>query len=163
MFIKTKKKSKRKKHKESKKQGKKARKKKERERINQSEIEEEQRKMEKKNKFFGPNNVWRMCKIVKKKKRRRRGAIVTWLRHGGVKWSPSLVTNQIFVSVLLFHTKQKKGRETERGKAETTKAKFPTKIRPYKVLLIHDDYAYYLWFDGKWFAKSIYDIFVVWN
>ena len=37
--------------------------------------------------------------------------------------------------------------------------RFPSKPGPtLKDLLIHDDYANYLWFDGKWLAKLIYDI-----
>ena len=35
-----------------------------------------------------------------------------------------------------------------------------------KVLMIHDDYVLYLWFDGKWIAKLIHDISVLelrWN
>ena len=40
--------------------------------------------------------------------------------------------------------------------------RFPSKPGPtLKALLIHDDYAIYLWFDGKWFAKLIYDILVI--
>jgi len=31
-------------------------------------MEEVQRKIEKKNKFFGPDDVWKMCRIVEKKK-----------------------------------------------------------------------------------------------
>jgi len=72
-------------------------------RINQSKIEEKQRKIEKKNKFFGVDNVWTMCRIVGKEKYQRK-TIVTWLKSGRwVKWSPDLVTNQIFVSALVPH------------------------------------------------------------
>jgi len=40
--------------------------------------------------------------------------------------------------------------------------RFPSKPGPtLKDLLIHDDYANYLWFDGKWLAKLIYDISMI--
>ena len=113
MFVKTKKKGKEK-HKEQKQQRKKE-KEKERERINQLKIKEEQRKIEKKKKQV----LWtRRClnnmQNYRKEKRGRR-AIVTWLRHGGCKGIARLVTNQIFVSALLFHTKQKR---KEKGKVK---------------------------------------------
>jgi len=42
------------------------------------------------------------------------------------------------------------------------KPKFLSKSGPtLKALMILDDYALYLWFDGKWFAKLIYDISVI--
>jgi len=42
------------------------------------------------------------------------------------------------------------------------KPRFPFKPGPtLKDLLIHDDYAHYLWYDGKWFAKLIYDISMI--
>ena len=41
-------------------------------------------------------------------------------------------------------------------------ARFPSKPGPtLKDLLIDDNYAHYLWFDGKWLAKLIYDILVI--
>ena len=71
VFIKTKSKEKTQRTKTTKKESKRKReKKRERERINQSKIEEEQGGKEKKNKFFGPDNVWTMCRIVKRKKKR---------------------------------------------------------------------------------------------
>jgi len=55
--------------------------------------------------------------------------MITWLKPGGVKQSPALVTNRIFVSSFVpRQTKEKK--EIERGKTRITKAKFPTKIQP---------------------------------
>ena len=78
------------------------------------------------------------------RKKYKRIAIIALLKPGGcVKRSPALVTNQILVFALLFRTEPKR-KGNKRGKAKTTKAKFPTKIQPYKVLLIHDDCAYYL-------------------
>jgi len=55
---------------------------------------------------------------------------------------PFLVTNQIFVPASLScHAKRKK--KTGKEKAETPKAKFPTKhIIPEKVVLIHDCACY---------------------
>ena len=97
--------------------------------------------------FFGPNYIWTMCRIFKRGKYKRR-EMITYLKPRGVKRSPALVTNWIFVSSLVPHRTKEK-RKQKRGKARTTKAKFPTKIQPYKVLLIHDDCAYYLWFDGN--------------
>jgi len=42
------------------------------------------------------------------------------------------------------------------------KPRFPSKPGPtLKDLLIHDDYVIYLWFDGKWLEKLIYDISVI--
>ena len=101
-----------------------------------------------KKRFFGLDNVWTMCRIVEREKYKRR-AIITWLRHGGCKvitcfsYQPNLCVR----SCSALNQREK---ETEKGKAQTTKAKFPIEIQPYKVLLIHDDCAYYLWFDGKW-------------
>ena len=65
--------------------------------------------------------------------------MVTWLRHGGCKVIAffSYKSNLCVHSLVPQQTKERK--ETKRGKARTTKAKFPTKIRPYKVLLIYDD------------------------
>ena len=42
------------------------------------------------------------------------------------------------------------------------KPRFPSKPSPtQKALMIHDDYSIYLWFDGKWLTKLIYDISVI--
>ena len=41
-------------------------------------------------------------------------------------------------------------------------SRFPSKSNPtLKALMIRDDYAIYLWFDEKWLAKLIYDIWVI--
>jgi len=75
----------------------------------------EKENREEKIKFFGPDNVWTMCRIVEREKYKRR-AIVTWLKPGGcVKRSPVLVTNQIFVSALVpQRTKEKRKQKGER-------------------------------------------------
>jgi len=42
------------------------------------------------------------------------------------------------------------------------KPRFPSKSGPtLKVLKIHDNYAIYLWFYGKWLEKLIYDISMI--
>jgi len=87
--------------------------------------------------------------------------MITWLDPGGVKQSPVSVTNWIFVSSLVPRRTKKKRKQ--KGKGQNIQSQIPTKISPHKALLIHDDYAYYLWFDGKWLAKSIYDMSMVWN
>ena len=82
------------------------------------------------------------CVEFSKEKNMRR-AIITWLRHRGCKvityfsYKPNLCVRSCFAP-------NQRERETGRGKARTTKSKFPTKMQSYKVLLIHDDRAYYL-------------------
>ena len=102
-----------------------------------------------------------MCRISQKEKYKRK-EIITWLKLGGCK-AITYFSYKLNLCVLFRSTPNQREKETKRGKARTTKAKFPTKIQPYEVLLIHDDCANYLCFDGKWLAKSIYHISVVWN
>ena len=60
---------------------------------------------------------------------------------------------------LLFTQKRRR----RRRRNQSNQSQNLLQVQPQKDLLIHDDYAYYPWFDGKWLAKSIYDIFVIWN
>jgi len=82
---------------------------KERKKKNQSiKDRKEQRKIEKENKFFGPNNGWTMYRVVKRRK--RRGVIVTWLRHEGIGSDRpfKLLTKSLG---LLSYSSQNKGEE----------------------------------------------------
>ena len=88
-----------------------------------------QREIEKKKKGFFDPTISEQCAKLPKEKKYKREAMITWLKPGGVKQSPALVTNRIFVSSFVpRQTKEKK--EIERGKTRITKAKFPTKIQP---------------------------------
>ena len=141
MFVKTeKKKSKRKPQRTRTSKERKSKKKRKRKKKNQSIKDRGRAKENRKEKkqSFGPDNVWTIRRIVKKKKRGR-GAMVTWLRHGGVKWSPSLVTNQIFVSTLLFRNKPKRKRKQKGERLEQPKPNFLPKsdlIKSYWSMMI---------------------------
>ena len=83
-----------------------------------------------------------MCKIDKREKYKREPTI-TWLKPGGCK-AITCFSCKPNLCVLFCSTSNQREKETGKGKAGTPKAKFPTEIQPYKVLLIHDDCTYYL-------------------
>ena len=71
-----------------------------------------------------------MCRIVKREKYKRT-EIITWLKPRGLKQSPALVTNQIFVSALVSRrTKEKMKQKGERP--EQPKPNFLPKSNPIK-------------------------------
>ena len=122
-----------------------------------------ERKKRKKERFFGLDNVWTMCKISKKqKKKKKRMVTVAWFTTWGMcKAITCLVTKQIFVSD--FVPRWTKEKRKQMGKSLNYQSLISRQESNFlKVLLIHD-YACYLWFDGKWFTKSNNAISMVWN
>ena len=113
MFIKNKGKKRKQRTKTTKKERKIREKIKKEKKINQSKIEKEQRKIEKENKFFGPNNVWTMYGGFVKRKGNNSNLVRTWRDR---KWSPKLLTKS---SGLLSYSTQNK-----RGKAKPTKKNY---------------------------------------
>ena len=69
--------------------------------------------------------------------------MITWWNPGGYK-AITCFSYKPNLCVLSCSAPNQSEKETEKGKAKTPKAKFPTKIPPHKALLIHDDCAYYL-------------------
>jgi len=90
-------------------------KKRERKRINQSRIEEKQKKIKTKWGVLWTRKYLNNVQNCQRRKYKRR-AIVTWLKpEGCVKQSPALVTNQIFVSILVpCQTKEERKQKGER-------------------------------------------------
>jgi len=124
-------------------------KKRKRKKINWSKIEEKQKKRKEKERFVEPDNVWTMCRIVRKKENSNNDLVKTWgMRHV----ITCLVTNQIFVFALVpCWPKDKKVNKKGKG-PEHPKADSPPKSNFLKNIV-----------DGKWLTKSNHDMSVVRN
>jgi len=80
-----------------------------------------------------------MYRVVERRK--RRGAIVTWLRHKGIGSDHpfKLLTKRLdLLSSSTQNKREEKGERLEQPKP------ISYNVRSWKVLLTHDDYAYYL-------------------
>ena len=76
-----------------------------------------QREIEKNKKGFFDPTISEQCAKLPKEKKYKREAMITWLKPGGVKRSPTLVTNEIFVpSCVPCRTKEKRRQKEERPK-----------------------------------------------
>ena len=114
------------------KKGRKEKEKRRKRKKNQSKIKEKQQKIEKKKRKWVLltrqylNNVY-----ISQEKKYKREAMTTWLKPGGRKASPALVTNQIFVSSLVPRRTKEKWKQKKKS-PEHPKPNFLPKSNPIK-------------------------------
>ena len=87
--------------------------------------------------------MFEQCAELSKEKYKKR-EMVPLLKPGGMCKAITCFSYKPKLRVRSCYASNQREKEKKKGKAQITKAKFPTKIQPYKVLLIHDYYSYYL-------------------
>ena len=98
--------------------------------IFQTDCRKENKKEEKG--VLESDDVWTMCKIVKREKKYKRKAIITWLKPWGCK-AITCFSYKPNLCVLLCSKLNQREKETEKEeRLEHPKAKCPTKIPPHK-------------------------------
>ena len=96
---------------------------------------------------------WRKLNIYQKRKKKK---MMTWSKQERIGGDHSF---KLLARSLCLLSYSQDMFEYPQKKPKAQKAKISYRFDLKKDLMIHNDYAHYPWFAGKWLAKLIYDIF----